>query len=108
MRLSNVIHVPSLTFQGLLIKKKVRPLTLIVLVSGRIFKKFKKYVEKIFKNNYFLFMTNINIRNICYSGGGNVMCAGVHIIPFSIPIGIDKFKRNGGKFFKWGQIVLKE
>ena len=25
--------------------------------------------------------------------------AGVHIIPFSIPFGIDKFERNGGKFF---------
>ena len=32
---------------------------------------------------------------------------GVHIIPFSIPFGIDKFERNGGKFLKWGQIVLK-
>ena len=25
--------------------------------------------------------------------------AGVHIIPFSIPFGIDKFEENGGKFF---------
>ena len=28
---------------------------------------------------------------------------GVHIIPFSIPFGINKFERNGGKFlFYWG------
>ena len=26
--------------------------------------------------------------------------AGYHIIPFSIPFGIDKFERNGGKLFK--------
>ena len=25
--------------------------------------------------------------------------SGVHIIPFSIPFGIHKFERNGGKFF---------
>ena len=25
---------------------------------------------------------------------------GVNIIPFSIPFGIDKFERNGGKFFE--------
>ena len=42
--------------------------------------------------------------------GVETSCAGVHIIPFSIPIGIDKFKRNGGKFFKflnWGQNLFK-
>ena len=32
--------------------------------------------------------------------------AGVNIIPFSIPFGIDKFERNGGKFFNWGQIFF--
>ena len=37
----------------------------------------------------------------------------VHIIPFSIPFGIDKFERNGGKFFlnndlkkNWGHFYL--
>ena len=29
------------------------------------------------------------------------------IIPFSIPFGIDKFERNGAKFFKRGQIFFK-
>jgi len=32
---------------------------------------------------------------------------GVHIIPFSIPFGIEKFERNRGKFFNWGQIFFK-
>ena len=30
--------------------------------------------------------------------------AGVNIIHFSIPFGIDKFERNGGKLFNWEQI----
>ena len=28
----------------------------------------------------------------------NLKTSGVHIFPFSIPFGIDKFERNGGKF----------
>ena len=48
-----------------------------------------------------------NDKEVMDTSGNNNICAGVHIIPFSIPFGIDKFERNGGKFFKWGQIVLK-
>ena len=36
-----------------------------------------------------------------------IYISGVHIIPFSIPFGIDKFEFEWGKFLKWGQIVLK-
>ena len=40
--------------------------------------------------------------------------SGVHIIPFSIPFGIDKFERKGGKFLlndnlnkkNWGHFYL--
>ena len=38
-----VKHVPGLTFQGLLIKQTIIPLTLMVRVQVRIFKKFQKY-----------------------------------------------------------------
>jgi len=43
----------------------------------------------------------MNIPGIIYKiqPGGN-------IIPFSIPFGIDKFERNGGKYFYWGQIFF--
>jgi len=35
------------------------------------------------------------------------MHPGVNIIPFSIPFGIEKFERNGGKLFNWGQNFFK-
>ena len=38
----------------------------------------------------------------------NNIFTGVNIIPFSIPFGIDKFERNGGKLFNWGQIFLND
>ena len=38
----------------------------------------------------------------------NLFDTGVNIIPFSIPFGIDKFERNGAKFFNWGQIFLND
>ena len=36
----------------------------------------------------------------------NNILTGVNIIPFSIPFGIVKFERNGGKFFNWGYFYL--
>ena len=33
---------------------------------------------------------------------------GVNKIPFSILFGIDKFERNGGKFFNWGKFFLND
>ena len=54
LREGSGIHVPSPTFKGLLIKQN-RPLTLIVRVYVRIFKKFKKYVGKFIKYSHFYF-----------------------------------------------------
>ena len=50
-----------------------------------------------------IYVSEKNDYNTCV----NMITAGVHIIPFSIPFGIDKFERNGGKIFNWGQIFLK-
>jgi len=42
-------------FKASSLKKKIRPLTLMVRVQGSIEKEFMNYVGKIFRNSYFYF-----------------------------------------------------
>ena len=50
------MHVHSPTFQGQLIEKKIRSITFIVWVLGRVEKKAKKRSKNV-KNIFFLFKT---------------------------------------------------
>ena len=48
--------------------------------------------------SWFIMANNwLNLRLLILKDNNKI--PGVHIIPFSIPFGIDKFESNGGKFF---------
>ena len=55
VEIGGAIHVLSPTFQGLLIKKNKTSKCNEYGVQGRTLSKFKKYVGKMFKNNYISF-----------------------------------------------------
>ena len=60
------MHVHSPVFQGQLIEKKIRSITFIVWVLGRVEKNAKRKVKKMLKI-FFLFKTNIKVSHVSTS-----------------------------------------